>query len=449
MLHNSLMDTENDLSLDAHSVLDRDNIPNENQSVTCFACDEPVVGLYCAECGQKNDNYRRSIFSLGWELFASLTALEGRTWRSLRSLILKPGQMAREYADGARQKWTSPVRIYLAMSLILFGYITLSGTQLIAFGPKKTAAETLQLETGNEAFTPAIYFFKRKGELSELVTDEALSAFEDGLNQIMSSDSEKSVEELKAEIESNNKNIARMQKQMESMTYGKQGVQTGVNALQARNEAIEKLIEKKLDPDAASAEIPTQPDPDAEDIEPPETPETNEDSDSNSNIKITGLDGKTYSLSNEEIRLIAIAALRQPERLNAAIGRWLPRIMFLMMPFSMLMGAIFIRGKETAMLYDHLVHAAYIHAFSFLLLFIFILLVQFTQFPNLLIIYTLILLIYLPISAKRMFKRGWFKSFLTSYGVGSVYTFIMSLILVYLISLGALDIAAEYAVTQS
>jgi len=139
-------------------------------------------------------------------------------------------------------------------------------------------------------------------------------------------------------------------------------------------------------------------------------------------------------------------ALRQPERVNAPISRWLPRIMFIMMPFSMLIGAIFIRGRERAMLYDHLVHAAYIHAFSFLLLFVFILLVQFTPIPALLGVYTLILLIYLPLSAKRMFGRSWFKTFLTSYGVGCIYTFNMMIILTLLIAMGLIDIAKDVAV---
>ena len=35
--------------------------------------------------------------------------------------------------------------------------------------------------------------------------------------------------------------------------------------------------------------------------------------------------------------------------------------MFFMVPFAMRLGAIFIRGP-TALLYDHLIHAMYIHA---------------------------------------------------------------------------------------
>ena len=158
-----------------------------------------------------------------------------------------------------------------------------------------------------------------------------------------------------------------------------------------------------------------------------------------SNIQITNATGRKMTLNNEGFREAALIGMRNPERINAPISKYLPRIMFVMMPFSMLMGAIFIRGKERAMLFDHLVHAAYIHAFSFLLLFVFILLVQFTPIKGLLWIYTAILLVYLPLSAKRMFGRGWFKSILTSYGVGAIYTFIMMLILILLIATGRFE----------
>ena len=70
--------------------LQDDDIPDANQSHQCFSCSEDMSGIYCTACGNKNDNYRRSIWSLGLELFSSLTAFEGRIWRSLRSLIIKP-----------------------------------------------------------------------------------------------------------------------------------------------------------------------------------------------------------------------------------------------------------------------------------------------------------------------------------------------------------------------
>ena len=120
------MDDTETIEIQHVAPLQADDIPDANQSHQCFSCGEDISGVYCHACGNKNDNYRRSIWSLGAELFVSLTAFEGRIWRSLRSLILKPGTMAREFADGARQKWTSPIRLFLATSLLLLSLIHIS-----------------------------------------------------------------------------------------------------------------------------------------------------------------------------------------------------------------------------------------------------------------------------------------------------------------------------------
>lgn len=427
------MEPDNEIDVEGLGLLDQDTIPNENQSLNCFSCNEPMTGLYCHACGQKNDNYRRSIWSLGAELFVSITAYDGRIWRSLRSLIFNPGQMAREYSDGARQKWTSPVRLYLAMSLILFGYIALSQTQLIAFAPKQSPSSVVKVGDENTGMAPGIYFLERKKTLKELITDEDMTAFEERLQSIVKGDDEKTKAELEAEISVNNKNIARMKKQLEEMTnqYGRVGLEKALESVEKRNASLTALLDKQTnagaDPNSESDVI------------------LGISSDNSSSINITGMDGQTYTLSGSSLRAAATAAMREPEIINGPMNRYLPRIMFLMMPLSMLIGAIFIRGRDTAMLYDHLVHAAYIHAFSFLLLFVFILLVQFTKIQYLLGVYTLILLLYLPLSAKKMYRRGWFKTFLTSYAVGTFYTFVMGLILLTLLTFGAIELASEFA----
>lgn len=372
------------------SLLDADTIPNANQSINCFSCGESMNGVYCHACGNKNDNYRRSIWSLGLELFSSLTAFEGRIWRSLRSLIFKPGQMAREFSDGARQKWTSPIRLYLATSLLLFGYVALSGTQLVAFGTKFQESSVVQFGSDDQNLAPQVFFLERRSTIKKTVSEDAIAAFEKDMINMITDDDEKSKEDLQ------------------------------------KNTTI---------PETDSKEIKN---------ESPTTPESKNES----NVTFSDMTGNSFSLDSEGIKNAVSIALREPERINSHIGKRLSQIMFAMMPFSMLLGAIFIRGREKAMMFDHLVHAAYIHAFSFLILFVFMLLVQFTPIKGLLWIYIVILLIYLPISAKRMFGRSWFKSILTSYGVGTIYTFIMMLILAYLIGLGVSDILKDAAIAK-
>jgi len=100
----------------------------------------------------------------------------------------------------------------------------------------------------------------------------------------------------------------------------------------------------------------------------------------------------------------------------------------------MFIGAIFIRGRGNAMLYDHIIHAAYIHSVVFFLLFAGILASYII--PGTVIAQAMFigLLIYLPISLKRMFSRGWIKTLWTSYAVGFIYLFILFIGLVIILS---------------
>ena len=440
------------VDLETTGLLDADTIPNANQSINCFSCGESMSGVFCHACGNKNDNYRRSIWSLGIELFASLTAFEGRIWRSLRSLIFKPGQMAREFSDGARQKWTSPIRLYLATSLLLFGYVALSQTQLVAFGTKFKANSIVQFGSGDQNLSQQVFFLERKSTIRKRVSEDAIAAFEKDMINLITDDDEKSIEYLELELEKTRENLEKIEEQIENAVnkYAKAGISRAREPMLERIESLEHQI-KNYKTNASPAEGSDEP---LDDITKTtsDSDEKSEDDgtekDNDGNIDFTDMTGNSFSLDSEGVRNAVSIALREPERINSHIDRRLSQIMFAMMPFSMLLGAIFIRGREKAMLFDHLVHAAYIHAFSFLLLFVFMLLVQFTPIKGLLWIYMAILLIYLPISAKRMFGRSWFKSILTSYGVGAIYTFIMMLILSYLIGMGISDIVKDVAVTK-
>ena len=116
-----------------------------------------------------------------------------------------------------------------------------------------------------------------------------------------------------------------------------------------------------------------------------------------------------------------------------------------MMPFAALIGLLFIRGKKTALLYDHLVHATYIHAVTFAFLFILILLAQWTPMVGSAQIFLVGILIYLPFSAKGMFRRSWTKTIFASYGIAALYGFVMFIVVT---SLTAHSIVQTYEAGQ-
>ena len=414
------------------TLLDNDDVPNANQSLYCFSCDEPMEGLYCYACGNKNDNYRRSIWSLGVELFQSMTAFEGRIWRSLYSLIFKPGQMARDFADGARQKWTSPIRLFLATSLLLFGYISLSDTQMIALGDLRDTTNegsnlggAIRLGDEDTEFTQSLLFFVKQSDLkvppdnsAEIRMSSMIEGFRSGWED---SGSESGLREAIAELDERIEAASDEEKQ----------------ALERVRQVLASRLENIGGAEGSNAESSLSDDEIREAL-------NSLPSDEGGTMIITGADGEQINLDQEGIANLYDQVLRNPQIINNQLNTKLKWAMFFMMPFAMFMGAVFIRGRDTAMLYDHLVHAAYIHSFSFLLLFVFILLSQYTSVPGLVVIYTLILMIYLPISVKRAFRRGWFKSFLTAYGVGGIYTIIISIIAFVIIVFALSDVAREF-----
>lgn len=61
------------------------------------------------------------------EFITHYVALEGALWRTLRTLLLRPGQLTREYFHGRRKHYVLPLRIYLTASFIFFLVVKVTG----------------------------------------------------------------------------------------------------------------------------------------------------------------------------------------------------------------------------------------------------------------------------------------------------------------------------------
>ncbi len=94
---------------------------SEHVPLFCSNCGATLAGEFCHVCGQKRfvESDRR-IGHLLHQFIASATDLDGRLWRSLRALLFQPGLLSREYFDGRRAHWLSPVSLFLAASVVYF-----------------------------------------------------------------------------------------------------------------------------------------------------------------------------------------------------------------------------------------------------------------------------------------------------------------------------------------
>ena len=85
----------------------------------CSDCGAETSGNFCANCGQPT-HVHRSLLHLGEELLHGVMHFDGRLWRTLPLLILNPGRLTREWVQGKRTRFVSPLAMFL---FTLFGLL--------------------------------------------------------------------------------------------------------------------------------------------------------------------------------------------------------------------------------------------------------------------------------------------------------------------------------------
>ncbi len=118
---------------------------------TCVNCGAELTGAYCANCGQKRFvESDRKLGHLLHHLLASATDLDGRVWRTLRALLFHPGLLSREYFEGRRARWLSPVSLFFASSVLYF-MLPLHGSDFSPSFSQQASGEIRQLaRSGDE-----------------------------------------------------------------------------------------------------------------------------------------------------------------------------------------------------------------------------------------------------------------------------------------------------------
>jgi hypothetical protein len=108
----------------------------------CANCATPLQGPWCHACGQLGEDFHRSIFRLCGEVVEGVFHMDGRLWRTLPDLMLRPGRLTRAYLEGHRAPQIPPLRLFLVVLLMIFlvGGVT-SHRQAILIAPHKTGAK--------------------------------------------------------------------------------------------------------------------------------------------------------------------------------------------------------------------------------------------------------------------------------------------------------------------
>ena len=85
----------------------------------CADCGAEVTGRFCSNCGQPA-HVHRTLLHLGEELLHGVMHFDGRFWRTLPLLILNPGRLTREWVQGKRTRYVSPLAMFLFILFVMF-----------------------------------------------------------------------------------------------------------------------------------------------------------------------------------------------------------------------------------------------------------------------------------------------------------------------------------------
>ena len=88
--------------------------------ITCSNCGAEYQGNYCNQCGQKRQQ-RLSTEYVASEVYSGFFDFESPFLKTLITLTVNPGKVYREYIDGARKRYFSPVRYSLWLMTLMVG----------------------------------------------------------------------------------------------------------------------------------------------------------------------------------------------------------------------------------------------------------------------------------------------------------------------------------------
>lgn len=94
----------------------------EKRELRCLNCHQPLAPSdnFCPQCGQVNRPPRQSVSDWIREFFASFLSVDSKFIHSLIPLLFQPGKLSEDYVSGKRARYIHPIRLYLAVSILMF-----------------------------------------------------------------------------------------------------------------------------------------------------------------------------------------------------------------------------------------------------------------------------------------------------------------------------------------
>jgi len=107
---------------DATAVLPRANAAGSATRL-CRNCGAHAPSRYCPQCGQETTVGAPTLGQFCVAFLRTYAGRRGILWQTLRRLVLAPGALTVEYLAGRRARYVRPLRLYLAISVMVFAAV--------------------------------------------------------------------------------------------------------------------------------------------------------------------------------------------------------------------------------------------------------------------------------------------------------------------------------------
>ena len=371
--------------------------PKAPLSRLCANCGTPLLGEVCYACGQPVKGLVRHLGSILHDVADTIFNIDSRIFHTLLPLYFKPGYLTNEYFAGRRVRYVTPFRLYFFLSVA-------------AFLLMQVALDSLDFEN--------FHLNSEQSALERAKTPDEVIAQRDKMIAAM--------EEAKA----NTGDISKAQR-----------------AIDKSEERVRREAEKRLDQLAHPSDAKTK-------VELPISVKGDADGDDN----VLSFNGQAWDAEKNPIRIGWLPGFVNA-KLNTLAGHMrdnipriqkdpkpfiigaiatTPQVLFFLMPLFALMLKVFYIFKRRLYM-EHLIVALHSHSFIFLSLLFVTLAELLREWAHDSAAWMMVPLdwlvflmgwwipIYLFIMQKRVYKQGWFFTFVKYSIIGICYSVLIGL----------------------
>ncbi|MBL6853633.1 MAG: DUF3667 domain-containing protein [Alphaproteobacteria bacterium] len=341
------------IELAASAMAERGHTPG-----ACANCTKPLVGPYCAVCGQPSKTHRRSVGILIHDLVTDFANMDSRMVRTARALLLQPGELPAAFRRGQTQPYSPAIRLYLFVSLVFFALLSVTNIAIVQFEIKATPQKVIwqngQPFIANPAYDKNDDDPDARKTIKPLIPIKRAKALRPG-------------------------GLFNYSEQAHFFT------RIGAYRSSLPAAARDRLKDAGV-------------------------------------VEVTGPGKKEADWVERNVYGTLNQLAADPAALNGPLTTWLPRVMFLLLPLYALLLALFhIRRRKDFFLVDHLVFSLNIHAFVFVILMVCVGLAQIMTGDTVSWIFFVGMSVYILLAMKRFYAQGWVMTAIKFLGVSAVY----------------------------